>query len=173
MGWSMTASTSSRTGPMSGHGKRWRMSSGKRCSSSSRRALSHLTRREFRVSGLIFNASPDVPLEFYLMRLSFQFSLAFVTKFNLSGHRNHCSLSTLQKTGPVRVLYLESVPAWRKFTATFDLGCTFFSKRHFVVAGSGRSLRAMMCHRSQLEWFRFLYILFSRYMTLNSYKDAL
>lgn len=28
--------------------------------------------------------------------------------------------------------------------------------------------RAMSCHRSQLLWFRHLYVLFSRYMRINS-----
>lgn len=87
----------------------------------------------------------------------------------VSGHRNHISCSAIQPISNIRVLHLESVSILRKFTATIDLGVTFFAKKPYVVAGSLRSVKAMFCHRSQLEWFRFLYICFSRYMTINSY----
>ena len=38
------------------------------------------------------------------------------------------------------------------------------------MAGSWRSVQAMWSHQSQLEWYRMLYICFSRYMTINSYR---
>ena len=90
----------------------------------------------------------------------------------VSGHRNHQSLANLESIGNIRVLYLESLSIIRKFMATLDLGVTFFSGKHYVVAGSLRSIKAMFCHRSQLEWFRLLYICFSRYMTINSFKSV-
>ncbi|XP_075417153.1 N-acetylglucosaminyl-phosphatidylinositol de-N-acetylase isoform X3 [Tenrec ecaudatus] len=36
------------------------------------------------------------------------------------------------------------------------------------IEANGINLRAMSCHRSQLLWFRHLYIFFSRYMRINS-----
>ena len=64
----------------------------------------------------------------------------------VSGHRNHKSCAVLAELENVRVLYLESVSIWRKFTATLDLISTSFGATPFVVAGSWRSVRAM--------WFR-------------------
>ena len=93
-------------------------------------------------------------------------------KNGVSGHRNHMSLANLTSIGKVKVLYLESLSLIRKFMATLDLGMTFFSGKHYVVAGSLRSIKAMFCHRSQLVWFRLLYICFSRYMTINSFKSV-
>ena len=93
--------------------------------------------------------------------------------YGVSGHKNHKSCSILgrdEQTAGVRVLYLESVPLFRKFTATMDLMATSMCAQSFVVAGSWRSIRAMMCHKTQLEWFRLLYIFFSRYMTINSFR---
>jgi len=61
----------------------------------------------------------------------------------VSGHRNHKSCAVVEELENVRVLYLESVSIWRKFTATLDLISTSFGATPFVVAGSWRSVRAM------------------------------
>ena len=92
--------------------------------------------------------------------------------FGVSGHRNHksCSVITVPENEKVRVLYLESISIFRKFWATLDLIPTCLGPKPFVVAGSWRSVRAMYYHKSQLVWFRALYIVFSRYMTINSFR---
>jgi len=90
--------------------------------------------------------------------------------YGVSGHVNHQSCSEIKKIEKVRVLYLESVHLLRKFSATCDLVVTSTSGLQYVVAGSWPSVKAMFCHRSQLVWYRLLYIAMSRYMTINSYR---
>ncbi|XP_053521666.1 N-acetylglucosaminyl-phosphatidylinositol de-N-acetylase isoform X1 [Artibeus jamaicensis] len=71
-----------------------------------------------------------------------------------------------------RVLTLQSVSVLRKYISLLDLP---FSLLHtgdvlFVLTSkeAAQAKRAMSCHRSQLLWFRRLYVLFSRYMRINS-----
>jgi len=39
------------------------------------------------------------------------------------------------------------------------------------IEGYVTALRAMMQHRTQLVWFRWLYVLFSRYMWVNDWEE--
>nr|XP_027328428.1 N-acetylglucosaminyl-phosphatidylinositol de-N-acetylase isoform X1 [Anas platyrhynchos]XP_038021937.1 N-acetylglucosaminyl-phosphatidylinositol de-N-acetylase isoform X1 [Anas platyrhynchos]XP_038021938.1 N-acetylglucosaminyl-phosphatidylinositol de-N-acetylase isoform X1 [Anas platyrhynchos] len=98
----------------------------------------------------------------------------------VSGHANHISLYTAlrylhseQKLPEgCRVLVLESVNLFRKYLWFLDvpLSCLLPSDALFVLTEeeTERAKRAMRCHRSQLLWFRHLYMLFSRYMVINS-----
>ncbi|XP_049632908.1 N-acetylglucosaminyl-phosphatidylinositol de-N-acetylase [Suncus etruscus] len=98
----------------------------------------------------------------------------------VSGHSNHISLyaavRSLHSEGKLpkgcAVLTLQSVNLLRKYISFLDLP---FSLRRtqdvlFVLTSKevAHAKRAMFCHRSQLLWFRRLYILFSRYMRINS-----
>ncbi|XP_070249352.1 N-acetylglucosaminyl-phosphatidylinositol de-N-acetylase isoform X1 [Myotis yumanensis] len=98
----------------------------------------------------------------------------------VSGHRNHVALyaavRTLHSEGKLpegcTVLTLQSVNVLRKYIALLDLP---FSLLHagdvrFVLTSKEvtQAKRAMSCHRSQLLWFRRLYVLFSRYLKINS-----
>lgn len=87
-----------------------------------------------------------------------------------------------------RLLTLETVPKYIKFTSllyptyesiAFHLGWSSFSgaatsparKLTWNVTSSAtgywQALRAMLQHRSQLVWFRWLYVAFSKYMWSN------
>ncbi|XP_036152257.1 N-acetylglucosaminyl-phosphatidylinositol de-N-acetylase isoform X1 [Myotis myotis] len=98
----------------------------------------------------------------------------------VSGHRNHVALyaavRTLHSEGKLpegcTVLMLESVNVLRKYITLLDLP---FSLLHagdvlFVLTSKEvtQAKRAMSCHRSQLLWFRRLYVLCSRYLRINS-----
>ncbi|XP_055992573.1 N-acetylglucosaminyl-phosphatidylinositol de-N-acetylase isoform X1 [Sorex fumeus] len=98
----------------------------------------------------------------------------------VSGHNNHIALYTavrsLHSEGKLpkgcSVLTLQSVNVLRKYISFLDLP---FSLSHtqdvlFVLTSEevARAKRAMSCHHSQLLWFRRLYVLFSRYMRINS-----
>lgn len=72
------------------------------------------------------------------------------------------------------VLTLQSVNALRKYAFLLDLPWTLLSPQDvlFVLTSKevAQAKKAMSCHRSQLLWFRYLYVLFSRYMRINSLR---
>ncbi|NXJ66819.1 PIGL acetylase, partial [Rostratula benghalensis] len=105
----------------------------------------------------------------------------------VSGHANHISLYTalrykyccfeifiLLPCLGCRVLVLESVNLFRKYISILDVlfSCLLPRDALFVLTEeeTEQAKRAMRCHRSQLLWFRHLYLLFSRYMVINSLR---
>ncbi|XP_074969727.1 N-acetylglucosaminyl-phosphatidylinositol de-N-acetylase isoform X1 [Phalacrocorax aristotelis] len=100
----------------------------------------------------------------------------------VSGHANHISLYTAlrylhseQKLPEgCRVLVLESVSLFRKYISVLDVlvSCLLPTDALFVLTEeeTEQARRAMQCHRSQLLWFRHIYMLFSRYMMINSLR---
>ncbi|NXO36146.1 PIGL acetylase, partial [Locustella ochotensis] len=103
----------------------------------------------------------------------------------VSGHANHISLYSavrynvckllwvLPWTG-CRVLVLESVNLFRKYISFLDvlISCLLPRDALFILTEeeTEQAKRAMRCHRSQLLWFRQLYLLFSRYLVVNSLR---
>ncbi|XP_071431057.1 N-acetylglucosaminyl-phosphatidylinositol de-N-acetylase [Pithys albifrons albifrons] len=100
----------------------------------------------------------------------------------VSGHANHVSLYAavryLHSEGKLpegcHVLVLESVSLVRKYISFLDvpLSCLLPTDVLFILSEeeTEQAKRAMRCHRSQLLWFRHLYVLFSRYMVVNSLR---
>ncbi|PWA23227.1 hypothetical protein CCH79_00002161 [Gambusia affinis] len=100
----------------------------------------------------------------------------------VSGHANHVAIYKavrhLASTGELPkgcvLLALETVGLLRKYTSFLDLPFSWFlpSHLHCVVGPKGykQAKAAMLCHRSQLLWFRYLYITFSRYMFTNTFQ---
>ncbi|NWU06415.1 PIGL acetylase, partial [Cephalopterus ornatus] len=101
----------------------------------------------------------------------------------VSGHANHISLysavrytmviiSSLWEQLRCHVLVLESVNLLRKYISFLDvpISCLLPRDALFILTEeeTEQAKRAMRCHRSQLLWFRHLYVLFSRYMVVNS-----
>ncbi|XP_038521654.1 N-acetylglucosaminyl-phosphatidylinositol de-N-acetylase isoform X1 [Canis lupus familiaris] len=98
----------------------------------------------------------------------------------VSGHSNHIALyaamRTLHSEGRLpkgcSVLTLQSVNVLRKYISLLDLPFTLLRRQDvlFVLTSKevAQAKRAMSCHHSQLLWFRRLYVLFSRYMRINS-----
>uniref|UniRef100_A0A182T9E1 N-acetylglucosaminylphosphatidylinositol deacetylase n=1 Tax=Anopheles maculatus TaxID=74869 RepID=A0A182T9E1_9DIPT len=73
-----------------------------------------------------------------------------------------------------KVLTLETVNLCRKYLSIFDLPVTLLLSTNWVIL-SWRARRAvqnaMRLHNSQMVWFRKLYIIFSRYMVINSLRE--
>ncbi|XP_014459346.2 N-acetylglucosaminyl-phosphatidylinositol de-N-acetylase [Alligator mississippiensis] len=100
----------------------------------------------------------------------------------VSGHANHISLyvalRNLHSEGKLpegcRVLILESVNLLRKYISALDvpISCLLSQDVLFILTKeeSEQAKRAMRCHRSQLLWFRHIYMVFSRYMVINSLR---
>ncbi|XP_030915641.1 N-acetylglucosaminyl-phosphatidylinositol de-N-acetylase, partial [Geospiza fortis] len=100
----------------------------------------------------------------------------------VSGHANHISLYNavryLHSEGKLpegcHVLVLESVNLFRKYISFLDvlISCLLPRDALFILTEeeTEQAKRAMRCHRSQLLWFRQLYLLFSRYLVLNSLR---
>ncbi|XP_032223625.2 N-acetylglucosaminyl-phosphatidylinositol de-N-acetylase isoform X2 [Nematostella vectensis] len=99
--------------------------------------------------------------------------------YGISGHRNHIalykSLNTLPN-GPegkglhIPIYTLESVSLVRKYISFLDLPWSIFSSCLFLcsVQDYFKAQRAMATHYSQYVWFRRLYVVFSRYMVMNT-----
>ncbi|NWU79369.1 PIGL acetylase, partial [Onychorhynchus coronatus] len=91
----------------------------------------------------------------------------------VSGHANHVSLYSAVRYR-CRVLVLESVNLLRKYISFLDvpISCLLPRDALFILTEeeTEQAKRAMRCHRSQLLWFRRLYVLLSRYMVVNSLR---
>ncbi|KAM4795648.1 N-acetylglucosaminyl-phosphatidylinositol de-N-acetylase [Rhinophrynus dorsalis] len=98
----------------------------------------------------------------------------------VSGHSNHISLyNTIRSLHCAQklpkgcnVLVLESVNIFRKYISVLDLPISWLFPQDvlFVLSKTQykQAKEAMACHKSQLLWFRHLYLLCSRYMMVNS-----
>ncbi|CAJ0578384.1 unnamed protein product, partial [Mesorhabditis spiculigera] len=99
----------------------------------------------------------------------------------VSGHTNHISIfEALQELYTrselptnTQVFCLDTVNVLRKYSWAWDAPLSllrspyrfFATPRTFFAA-----LAAMRQHKSQLLWFRYLYVAFSRYMVINTYR---
>ncbi|NXO61611.1 PIGL acetylase, partial [Phainopepla nitens] len=103
----------------------------------------------------------------------------------VSGHANHVSLYTAVRYNVCtllwvppwagcHVLVLESVNLCRKYISFLDvlISCLLPRDALFILTEeeTEQAKRAMRCHRSQLLWFRQLYLLCSRYLVVNSLR---
>ena len=96
-------------------------------------------------------------------------------QYGISYHPNHIAISSACRTLPLDVYTLKSVPLWRKYISIFD-SLTVFSKSPlpnrviYITRPTGTILvqKAMRKgHKSQMLWFRWGWILFSRYLIIN------
>ena len=117
-------------------------------------------------------------------------SIVSFDEFGISRHPNHiatheglkvfCSQkrqSLLKdKNLNVRCFELETTNLFRKYFGIFDvvLSVTLAlgsNDQLFLLTNFFKSLQAMQSHRSQLVWFRFLFVLLSRYSYVNTLKE--
>ncbi|NWH55588.1 PIGL acetylase, partial [Fregata magnificens] len=147
---------------------------------------------------LIFRDLPDNPAVEWDAQLLAAFVLKHIDANNInlvvtfdaggvSGHANHISLYTALRYKyycfdvfilflclGCRVLVLESVNLFRKYISVLDvpMSCLLPRDALFILTEeeTEQARRAMRCHRSQLLWFRHIYMLFSRYMVINSLR---
>ncbi|XP_056253712.1 N-acetylglucosaminyl-phosphatidylinositol de-N-acetylase [Seriola aureovittata] len=100
----------------------------------------------------------------------------------VSGHANHTAVhkavSHLASTGQVPndccLLSLVTVGLLRKYIAFLELPLSWLLSSCLccIIGSQGyrQAKAAMLCHRTQLLWFRYLYITFSRYMFVNTFQ---
>ncbi|XP_026778202.3 N-acetylglucosaminyl-phosphatidylinositol de-N-acetylase [Pangasianodon hypophthalmus] len=113
------------------------------------------------------------------------YSINLVLTFDeggVSGHANHIAiykaLSHLAFVGRIpedcQVLSLHTISILRKYLSIFELPISWLLPSSFCcIIGPNeykKAKEAMLRHRSQLLWFRRLYILFSRYMFVNTFR---
>ncbi|XP_064383329.1 N-acetylglucosaminyl-phosphatidylinositol de-N-acetylase-like isoform X2 [Halichondria panicea] len=104
----------------------------------------------------------------------------------VSGHPNHISVSramrALKNKGKlqseagdaIQVLLLETTNLLRKYSSCLDWFPGLCLARYQTACdlnGYFKGRQAMKEHRSQYIWFRQLYIIFSRYMYINTFKE--
>lgn len=100
----------------------------------------------------------------------------------VSGHVNHIAiykaLSYLAVSGKIpqdcNVMVLNTISIFRKYLSILELPISWLIPSNLCCILNSQEYnqakRAMFCHRSQLLWFRHLYILFSRYMFVNTFQ---
>lgn len=100
----------------------------------------------------------------------------------VSGHANHKALyravlylaSRNKLPTGCHAFALESVNVFRKYTSMLDVLPALLFDRRLHIASPVRFLRgcrAMQAHRSQMLWFRKLYLITSRYMLVNTFSE--
>ncbi|WUR03092.1 N-acetlyglucosaminylphosphatidylinositol deacetlyase (PIGL) [Vairimorpha necatrix] len=88
----------------------------------------------------------------------------------VSGHKNHKSCYEAAKKFsqefPIETMYLKSQNIFQKYFCNYLLG-----EREFILGFKDyfSVMKMMTYHRSQLLWFRYLYLIFSSYTSYNSY----
>ncbi|KAH7098620.1 LmbE-like protein, partial [Auriculariales sp. MPI-PUGE-AT-0066] len=94
----------------------------------------------------------------------------------VSGHPNHVSLPAgAALVSGVRIAVLKTTGVTQKYSSFLDkafigrTSSTFDGAYVSNLTGYIRGVQAMMAHWSQLVWFRWLYISFSRYMWTNEW----
>ncbi|KAJ6633220.1 N-acetylglucosaminyl-phosphatidylinositol de-N-acetylase [Pseudolycoriella hygida] len=101
----------------------------------------------------------------------------------VSCHPNHCAIyyaaASLRLAGYLpkscKILTLDSVNILRKYMSVFDLVISLLLSTNWCIL-SWKNVnivrRAMRQHKSQMLWFRKLYIIFSRYMVINTLREV-
>lgn len=104
----------------------------------------------------------------------------------VSGHPNHIAvhrgmrLLAAERNGTCPIYTLRTRPTWSKYVSAMSLLPHAISTSHsntaqgniVVVVAPAKSLHslwAMMRHRSQLVWFRYLFVWFSSYTFINEF----
>lgn len=107
----------------------------------------------------------------------------------LLSEENKSSSQRSPNSPRLRVFSLETVSLLPKYSGLFDVAvertknaiCTLFGQFPTLdcespvvissLKGYTTALRAMFQHKSQLVWFRWLYVSFSRYMWVNNWIE--
>lgn len=135
----------------------------------------------FMIPSALTNINKLLHLSFSVLCLMFPQVLTFDGR-GVSGHANHIAiymtLRHLASAGRLpegcQIFSLHSISILRKYLSVLELPVSWLLPSDFCcIIGQEeykRAKKAMLCHRSQLLWFRRLYILFSRYMLVNTFQ---
>ncbi|CAD5206140.1 unnamed protein product [Bursaphelenchus okinawaensis] len=113
----------------------------------------------------------------YMERLDAKVVITF-DESGTSKHPNHIScfmaLQYLYTNGWIpsgtQVFVLETVRVLRKYIGILDLVPSHLTSTFLCLSGPLAAWKGMKAHKSQLVWFRYLYLVFSRYVVINSLK---
>ncbi|KAB0791039.1 hypothetical protein PPYR_02839 [Photinus pyralis] len=109
-------------------------------------------------------------------------TLVTFDKYGISRHINHCSIYyaiaylSIEKNLPkdCKVYVLETINVLRKYSLIFEIPFSYLlSRRRFILSYADRNVlvSAMRKHKSQMVWFRYLYLTFSRYFIINTLQE--
>lgn len=112
-----------------------------------------------------------------LSKHSYQGIITFDKK-GVSGHVNHISTSfavhelrKLEAYKDIKMFELVTVNIIRKFIGTFDALFTGVDRLVFLNSRFWINWKAMAIHWSQFVWFRWIYLIFSRYVYINHLNE--
>lgn len=121
-------------------------------------------------------------IETYLEQNAIDILITF-DKFGVSGHTNHCIINeiikdlTFKKPSTLVVYELITKNILRKYSFIFDIFLSLvlsFVNSNLIFINSPfdylKALNAMFKHKSQLCWFRYLYLFSSSYLLINNLK---
>ena len=111
-------------------------------------------------------------------------SLITFDEYGVSSHVNHCSLNKAitrlkRNNENLKVYTLKTCFVLRKYsfffdllpTLVYDLRFNFKNRKNLLFVSTPRdylvNIKAMLEHKPQLLWFRYLYIISSRYILIN------
>uniref|UniRef100_A0A1B0G7Y8 N-acetylglucosaminyl-phosphatidylinositol de-N-acetylase n=1 Tax=Glossina morsitans morsitans TaxID=37546 RepID=A0A1B0G7Y8_GLOMM len=101
----------------------------------------------------------------------------------VSQHPNHCAVyyaaASLCLTNLLpkdcKLYALDSINIVRKYLSIFDIMCTCVMSKYWCLLNWQQAAvvrNAMRQHKTQMKWFRCLYIFCSRYMFINSIREV-
>lgn len=103
-------------------------------------------------------------------------------RYGVSGHPNHIAvfrgvvhaLKTQQLSSETLLYTLDSVNIIRKYSSFLDCFLSSMGKVYSIASLKDivTIQSAMKYHKSQLSWFRRLYVVFSRYMVVNTFRSV-
>ncbi|KAI0216834.1 N-acetylglucosaminyl-phosphatidylinositol de-N-acetylase [Lamellibrachia satsuma] len=117
-------------------------------------------------------------IDSYVTNLHINILITF-DEYGVSGHVNHVALYHGVRhylkmhvvPTDLRVYKLISTSMLRKYSSILDVPFSYITSSIRFVSGWSQiwtAQRAMFAHWSQFVWFRILYIIFSRYMIINT-----
>lgn len=119
----------------------------------------------------------------HVERSIYEWNISTIISFDsygISGHKNHSSiyyaLLNLSQKNRIHFLSLQSISICRKYLTVIELIRAYFNKETTIkktfilpIKHTLTPHKAMFEHSSQLVWFRYLYLLFSRYIWINDF----
>jgi N-acetylglucosaminylphosphatidylinositol deacetylase len=156
-----------------------------------RRSCAHLRVKDFKIIDDQINLKDDMTVSWtsdailgHVKQSVRQWNISTIISFDqygISGHRNHSSiyyaLLEFSHTSQIHFLSLQTFAIYRKYLTLVEfLRIHFMTKtintKTFILPAKASLVpyKAMFEHRSQLVWFRYLYLLFSRYIWINDFK---
>ena len=156
-----------------------------------RRSCIHLRIKDYKIIDDQINLKDDMEVSWssdailgHVNQSIRQWNISTIISFDqygISGHKNHSAiyyaLLKLSRTSQIHFLSLQTLPIYQKYFTLLEFIRFYFTKKTtniktFILPVKDTLIpyKAMFEHRSQLVWFRFLYLCFSRYIWINDFR---